>query len=193
MDSSYNSNLKEMETILQRLITTPRMKFAQAVWHDVPAVPGLYLVEENGVILYIGSAQNLNTRVWQEHYLGLQVRQGGSQLRGVLAREQALTAQEISDYIRQYCSFAVLILDPIEKRLLKFLEKYCNAVVRPELIEQGSKGVIWVGESVPQNPIQYECVCCGRTFLSGRRRRPPWYCKTCAEEHRAQGTGPFQG
>ncbi|MBM3143233.1 MAG: hypothetical protein FJ005_09395 [Chloroflexi bacterium] len=193
MDSSYDSKLKEMEAVLQCLVTAPRQKFSQAVWHDVRAVPGLYLIEDKGAIVYIGSAQNLNTRLWQEHYLGRRVRPGGSQLRGVLAKSRKLgTSQEITDYIGQFCSFAVVELDPINKRDLRFLEDYCNAVVRPELIEYDSKNIEWVGERILPNPIQYKCTCCGRPFPSGRQRQPPYHCKTCAEEHRAQGKGPFQ-
>jgi hypothetical protein len=192
MENLFDS-IHKMQTILERLVTAPCRKFSQAEWHDVRAVPGLYFIEDKGAIIYIGSAQNLNTRLWQEHYLGRRVRPGGSQFRGILAKSWKLgTSQKITDYMRKSCSFAVVELDPVNKRDLKFIEDYCNAVVRPELIEYDSKNIEWVGERILSNPIQYKCTCCGRPFLSGRQRRPPYHCKTCAEEHRAQGRGPFQ-
>ncbi len=190
----YQYRIAEMEKQLVELLSTTYEKFTEVDANVIPEAPGIYLIKENNELVYCGSAQNLRLRLWQEHYLGEQVRMGGSQFRGILCKvyPDLKDGKELTEYISKHCSFAFTKVDPVEKRELKFVEKFFNAVLRPDFIEYGAKGRLWASHQTRTNPIIYNCDDCGKEFQSGRQRSGLKLCKDCAEERRREGRGPVQ-
>jgi len=183
-----------MEAELVHLLSAKPVPFASANIDLIPEAPGIYLISEKETIVYCGSAQNLRLRLWKEHYLGEQVRMGGSQFRRILNRvhPELKDNEALTRHIGKHCSFAFLKKDPVEKRELKFLEKFCNSVLRPDFIEYGASGKVWAASQKRAYPIRYICEDCGREFPSGCRRSGPKLCKDCIEKRRREGRGPRQ-
>lgn len=80
-DAKYKQRISQMEAELVQLLSAEFMPFRRDNVTAIPETPGIYLIREKETIVYCGSAQNLRLRLWKEHYLGEQVRIGGSQFR----------------------------------------------------------------------------------------------------------------
>lgn len=194
LSEPYQQSIVKMQTELAQLLSERVMRFAEDNAEAIPEAPGIYLIEENNRIVYAGSAQNLRLRLWREHYRGEQVRVGGSQFRGILIKvhPNLTDDKELTEHIGQRCSFAFLAKESIEKRDLKFLEDFCNAVLRPDFIKYNAKDKIWGTPQRRAHPIIYNCDDCGKEFPSGRQRSGLKLCKDCAERRRREGRGPIQ-
>ena len=194
MNKLYKQRISEMEEQLARLLSAPFMCFTEGEADAIPEAPGIYLIKEDDKIVYSGSAQTLRLRLWYEHYLGEQVRIGGSQFRGILSKvyPNLKDNKEITQHIGKHCSFAFIKIDPIEKRELKFVEEFCNSILRPDFIKYGAKGRVWATTQKTNYPITYNCDDCGKEFPSGRRRSGLKLCRECAEKRRREGRGPVQ-
>jgi len=194
MTKLYQHRIKEMKEQLAKLTSATYMQFIKVDANAIPEAPGIYLIKENNKIVYSGSAQNLRLRLWREHYLGEQVRIGGSQFRGILSKvyPNLKDNKEITQYIGNHCSFAFISIDPVEKRELKFIEEFCNSVLRPDFIKYGARGRVWATQQKRAHPIIYRCDDCGKEFQSGRKRYGLKLCKDCAEKRRSEGRGTIQ-
>lgn len=194
LGAKYKQRISQMQAELVQLLAAEFMPFASENVSAIPEAPGIYLIRENETIVYCGSAQNLRLRLWKEHYLGEQVRMGGSQFRGILNRvhPELKDNEALTQHIGKHCSFAFLEKEPVEKRELKFFEKFCNSVLKPDFIEYGASGKVWAASQRQAYPIMYNCEDCGREFASGRRRSGPKLCKDCIEKRRREGRGPRQ-
>lgn len=184
----YQQRIVEMKKELDKLLSMPFIRYVEVNADTIPEAPGIYLIKENEKIVYSGSAQNLRLRLWSEHYLGEQVRVGGSQFRGILSKvyPSLESDEELTSYIGEHCAFAFLEIDPVEKRELKFLEDFCNSVLRPDFIKYGAIGKVWATHQRKEKYIVYNCDDCGREFPSGRRRSGPKLCRECAEKRRSE-------
>jgi DNA-directed RNA polymerase subunit RPC12/RpoP len=194
MTKLYKQRISEMGEQLDKLLSAPFMFFTEGNADAIPEAPGIYLIKEDDKIVYSGSAQNLRLRLWQEHYLGEQVRMGGSQFRGVLSRvyPSLRDNKEITQHIGKHCSFTFIKIDPVEKRELNFIEEFCNSILRPDFIKYGAKGKVWATSRRREPYIIYKCDDCGNEFPSGRQRSGPKFCRNCAEKRRREGRGPRQ-
>ena len=194
LDAKYKQRISQMEAELVQLLSAEFTPFASGNVNAIPESPGIYLIRENETVVYCGSAQNLRLRLWREHYLGEQVRMGGSQFRGVLNRvhPELKDNEALTQHIGTHCSFTFLKKDPVEKRELKFLERFCNSVLRPYFIEYSASGKVWAASQKQTHPIMYNCEDCGREFASGRCRSGLKLCKDCIEKRRREGRGPRQ-
>lgn len=192
LNESCRQRISEMEGELAKLLSARFRPFTKENADAIPQAPGIYLIKENDTIVYAGSTQNLKLRLWTEHYLGEQVRKVGSQFRGNLSKQQKLNANQLTEYIANRCSFAFLAKDPVKKRDLKFLEDFCNAILRPNLIKYDPDNRVWSAPRKRKHHIIYKCDDCGREFPSGRRRSGLKLCKDCAEKRRREGRGPRQ-
>jgi len=194
MDAVYRERISQMEAELVQLLSAKFSPFADASVNAIPEAPGIYIIKEYERIVYCGSAQNLRLRLWSEHYLGQQVRMAGSQFRGILSKVHPELSDDeaLTQHIARNCSFAFLTKDPIEKRDLKFLEKFCNSVLRPDFVEYGAIGKVWGRVHRQTCPITYACEDCGEEFESGRRRSGPKLCTVCILKRQKEGRGPRQ-
>lgn len=194
MDSVYRERVSQMETELVQLLSSELCLFDDENASSIPEAPGIYVIKEYGRVVYCGSAQNLRLRLWSEHYLGQQVRMGGSQFRGILGKvhPELSDSEALTQHIARNCSFAFLMKNPVEKRDLKFLEKFCNSVLRADFIEYGAIGIVWGQVTRQTRPMEYECEDCGTKIESGRRRSGPKLCAGCILKRRREGRGPRQ-
>jgi len=194
LDEQCKQRIITMEAELAQLLQGEFVVFVRDTVDAIPEAPGIYLIRDGETVVYCGSAQNLRLRVGREHYLGEQVRMGGSQFRGILNRKHPdlKDNEALTGYIEDHFTFSFIVKDPVKKRELKLFEKFCNSVLRPEFIEYGAIGKIWSSSHRQEYPISYRCEDCGGEFPSGRRRTGPKLCKDCITKRRREGGGTRQ-
>ena len=116
---------------LKQFLNQPAHRFATVTSRRVPAEPGVYIIHDDSVkqIIYVGRSKNLRIRLLQQHKQG-NIR--GSQFRKALGQKHNLGSEtEISDYIRDNCSFQFLPVDSFEETVR--LEHFATAILAPIL------------------------------------------------------------
>jgi DNA-directed RNA polymerase subunit RPC12/RpoP len=191
----FEQRISEMGKQLSGLLASPVLRFSESESGAIPEAPGIYIIFEDQKLVYLGSAQNLNLRLWHEHYLGEQVRMGGSQLRHVLSvvNLKLVNNEVITEYIKDRCSFAFIKWDQINKRDLKFIEDFFSSVLRPDYIKFGALDKVWEAQKKSEHnkQIVYKCEDCGIEFISHRARTIK-LCSDCAGKRRREGRGSVQ-
>lgn len=116
---------------LGQILNQPVFRFATITSLRVPTEPGVYIIHDDSVkqIIYAGRSRDLRIRLLQQHKQG-NIR--GSQFRKALGQKYNLGGEvEISDYIRDNCSFQFLAVDSFEEMVR--LEHFVTAILAPTL------------------------------------------------------------
>ena len=116
---------------LEQCLNQPVYRFATVTQEGIPAESGVYIIHDDSVkqIIYAGRSRNLRILLLEHHKEG---NINGSQFRKALGRKYKLGSEtEISDYIRDNCSFQFLPVDTFEETVR--LEHFLTAILAPIL------------------------------------------------------------
>jgi excinuclease UvrABC nuclease subunit len=116
---------------LKQILGQPVYRFATATSRRVPKESGIYIIHDvsSKQIIYAGRSKNLRVRLLQQHRQG-NIR--GSQFRKALGQKHNLNSEtEISNYIRENCSFQFLPVENFEEMVR--LEHFITAILAPTL------------------------------------------------------------
>ena len=116
---------------LKQILNQPVYRFATVTSMSVPTEPGVYIIHDDSAkqIIYAGRSSNLRTFLLQQHKQG-DIR--GSQFRKALGQKYNFGSEaEISDYIRDNCSFQFLPVENFEEMVR--LEHFATAIMAPIL------------------------------------------------------------
>jgi hypothetical protein len=116
---------------LNQILSQPTLSFAEATSKMVPETSGVYIIHDkrSNQIIYAGRSRNLRARLLQQHKQG-NIR--GSQFRKALGQKYNMSSEtEISNYIRDHCSFQFLSVESFEEMVR--LEHFATAIMAPTL------------------------------------------------------------
>jgi DNA-directed RNA polymerase subunit RPC12/RpoP len=129
--SLIQSNIALSFEKLKQILDQPVYNFSEATPEQVPAVSGIYVIYDNSSnqMIYAGRSKNLRICLLQQHKSG---NVKDSQFRKALGQKHSLAGEaEISDYIKDNCSFKLLEVESFEEMVR--LEHFITAIMAPIL------------------------------------------------------------
>lgn len=123
----WDKIIDEYKERLKELLNARRYDYKTVAKREIPNKSGIYVIlDKEEALLYIGQSKRIRGRLIDDH---LQNDKKGSAFRRNLSEFYHFEAEkEISQYIKNNCSFKYLELDKP-----KFVEHFANSVLKPKL------------------------------------------------------------